>query len=133
MSVGDCCILHTGHVERGVELVLQSLVVGEERERISVLLRGRNVYQIERLALLIIEFLEYPRLHLRAAIGEGDPVEIVAITVSVSEAACLVPTATGAEARAQLRPDLYRSGWNCSLLLLCLLLHRLGLLGPSLL
>ncbi len=66
------------HVERGVEAVAQSFVVGPERERVAEFLSGGGVDQFERAVLgVVVEFLEDPGFDLGTAVGEGDFVEIV--------------------------------------------------------
>ena len=65
-------------VERGIQLVAQALVVGPQRQRVSVLLGRAAIHQFERAVLLVVvELLQNPGLHLAAAVGEGDAVEIV--------------------------------------------------------
>ena len=59
-------------------MLAQSFVVGPQRERIAVLLRRGRIDQIERAVLrVVVEFLQNPGFDLRAAVGEGDAVEIV--------------------------------------------------------
>ena len=69
--------IRCGNVQHRVQLVAQSLVIGPQRKWISVF-RGRcRIHQFQRLAFVVLEFLQHPRLHLAAAIGEADFVQIV--------------------------------------------------------
>jgi len=65
------------NVQRGIELLAQSLIVSPQRERVAPL-RGRvGMDQIKRAVLrVVVEFFQNPRFHLGAAIAECDPIEI---------------------------------------------------------
>ena len=66
------------HVEHAVELVAQGLVVGPERERVTILRGGSGIDEVERAVLgVVIELFQDPRLDLSAAVGEGDAIKIV--------------------------------------------------------
>ena len=72
------------HVERLAQSGGHACVVRGERERITELLRGLAVNNIERLALRVLEVppaiglaLQNPADDLAAAVGEGDAVELV--------------------------------------------------------
>ncbi len=64
-------------VERGGELLGKRGVVGVERERMAVERRASGVDQVERLTGVVLVLLEDPGGDLRAAVGEGDAVELV--------------------------------------------------------
>jgi hypothetical protein len=64
-------------VERSGELLGKRGVVGIERERTSVERRASGVDQVERLTGVVLVLLEDPGGDLRAAVGEGDAIELV--------------------------------------------------------
>ncbi len=65
------------HIQRGVHLVTQLRVVGPQRQRISILLRGFSVYQLELAVFVVGIFLEHPGFDAGSAIGEDDAVDVV--------------------------------------------------------
>ena len=66
------------HVERGVHLGTQALVVEPQREGVTVLLRRHFVDQLQRIAIgLVFVLFQNPGLDLAAAIRKHDPIEII--------------------------------------------------------
>ena len=65
-----------GHIERGVDLVAQILVVGIKAER-QAKLGGILVDHVQRIAVVVLELLQHPRLHLRPFVGEDNAIEVV--------------------------------------------------------
>ena len=65
------------HVHRLGKTGGEALVIGVERERVAELLRGAVVNDVERPALGVFVLLQNPAGGVRAAIGEGDAVNVV--------------------------------------------------------
>src|SRR5208283_2775412 len=65
------------HIQRRVHLVPQPLVIRPQRQRIPILLRRRGIHQFVLPTFVVGVFLQHPRLHPPAAIGEHDPVVVI--------------------------------------------------------
>src|SRR5258708_21733936 len=67
-----------GHVERRTQAIAETLVIGPQRQWVTVLRGCSGIDQIERTVLsVVVEFLQNPGLDLRAAVRERDAVETV--------------------------------------------------------
>src|SRR4029077_18716612 len=65
-------------IQHRVQLAAQGFIVGPQRQRVSVFLRGDGVNQLERTVLLVIvKLFQNPGFHLCATVGKGDAVEVV--------------------------------------------------------
>src|SRR5260370_34417441 len=67
-----------GDVERRTQAIAETLVIGPQRQWVTVLRGCSGIDQIERTVLsVVVEFLQNPGLDLRAAVRERDAVETV--------------------------------------------------------
>src|SRR5258708_3448349 len=65
-------------VERRTQAIAEALVIGPQRQWVTVLRRCSGIDEIERTVLnVVLEFLQDPGLDLRATVGERDAVETV--------------------------------------------------------
>ena len=71
------CVPHRHLVQSLVHLRGKRRLIRKQREWQAELRRGLRLHHVQRLARRIFVLLQNPVLHLRAAIGEDDPVLLV--------------------------------------------------------
>src|ERR1700756_2092144 len=65
------------NIQDRVQLISKILVVGPQREWISVFCRSSSVHQVQRMPVVIVVLFQNPGFDLRATIRQRDLVELV--------------------------------------------------------
>ena len=66
-----------GDIKHAVELVALAFLIGPQAKREAVLLGRQAVHQFEGAPVIVVEFFQDPRFHLRAAVGEGNAIPVI--------------------------------------------------------